>query len=154
MIHTIFTILILLSTWASASANNRVTLDYNGLTVGSLMKSEINNDCGCSFFTPPDKKGNGSEVLQWADGESAHMFIDKHLVSLNVETSMPYVSHLNQHVSLFLKGTGIEVTGKLSSSFVCPVSSESCEVTEFTGTLHVKKGKKSASVQVWGSCGC
>ncbi len=154
MKHSIFTILILLPILAFASNHKKNALNFDGLTVGSAKTSEINSDCGCSFFTPPGKRRKGLEVLQWVDGESAHMFIDKHLVNLNLETSIPFVSHLHQNISVSLKGDGLLVTGKLSSTFVCPVNSESCEKTEYTGTLDVKKGRKLASFPVWGSCGC
>lgn len=156
MKHTILIILMLLPTLAFASHHQRVSLDVNGITVGSLMQSEIHDDCGCAFYTPVNKKDKGAEILQWVDEDdgSAHMFIDNHLVNLDLEDSIPLVSQLHQKASFMLKGDNLKVTGKLSSSYICPVTAESCEETDFTGTLHVKKGNKSASIPVWGSCGC
>lgn len=82
------------------------------------------------------------------------MFIDGQLVRLKLEKAVPSSGNVGEHLALTLSAPATTVRADLVTSWTCPKDSESCEVTEYLGTVTVISGTKSGSLEVWGACGC
>lgn len=145
---------LMLAITTFAGDSPRRTYQFDGLTFGELSKDEIVYGCGCSFHHPPSAKARANPLIQWELGELASMHLDGLLEKLEPAKSCFENSGLGKVESCALTGPGLTADISARTSWVCPVDSESCEVTEYTGTMTVSKGGKRATIPVWGACGC
>ena len=140
-------------------AGPAVKIERGGLTISSLEESDISYGCGCSFHYPVERKAKGGIVLQWAVGGKAAMRINGALLRLDVvgdkeSRRRKDRESIGDRRIFSLAGSGIEVTAHCTAAWVCPRDNGSCEVTWYRAQLKVKSDKGSASIPVWGGCGC
>jgi len=145
---------LLVAISAFAGDASRRTYQFGGLTLGELLKEDIAYGCGCSFHYPPSSKAESNPLIQWELGESASMHIDGRLEILTPDEGCFSTGELGKPESCHFQGRSVTADISATTTWTCPADNESCEVTEYTGTLRVSKGSLRASVPVWGACGC
>jgi hypothetical protein len=145
---------LLLPSLVAAEDAKRSLHRFDPFVVGTLLSSEINYGCGCGFYYPPAKKGEGFLLTQWELGEPASMFVDGQLIKLNVEEGASSATRIGEKEVFSLHSPVLSAKASLTCSWVCPVGQESCEVTEYVGTLHLASKRGRTSIPVWASCGC
>jgi hypothetical protein len=139
----------------AADVEQRIEHRFGSISVGSLLDIEAGQGCGCSFFFPPAAKRKGTQILSWAEGEQASIFVNGQLVKLNETTPTPYPTQVGEKHTIKLTSQTVTVSGQLKTTLACPAKSESCEANELRGSIHIQSGASSSTaIPVWGSCGC
>lgn len=139
----------------AADGGPRSVHKFGSFSVGALLDGEFEYGCGCAFFYPPATKAKGSQIVSWAEGEPASMFLNGQLLKLNEISPTPYSNRVGERHSIKLISQTVVVTGKLKTTWACPAKSESCEANELQGSIKLQSGAAtSAAIPVWGSCGC
>ncbi|HET7797270.1 MAG TPA: hypothetical protein VFK72_05270, partial [Nevskia sp.] len=132
----------------------RTFIRVGPVTLGTLLDSERGSDCTCAFHSPGDARKPRSDLLQWADGEQASMFVNGELLRLNVETSEPIGHRVGDKRPIALSSPKVTVAGVMTTTWVCPPDQEECEAVRLRGTVRITTKKGSAKVPLEGVCGC
>jgi len=137
-----------------AADESREIHSFAGIDVATLLKAEIDQGCGCSFYLPSDTKAAQSPIVQWDIDGPASMHLQGRLERLKIVQPLPLHAALGQGASCELENASTKVRGSFKATWVCPEGSESCEVTRYAGTLSVIQGSVSTPIPVQGDCGC
>lgn len=124
------------------------------LTINPMIKyKEAGGDCGCYFYMQ-EKPENEGFILYWGFRDKhAAMKINGKLTKLDiVEQNISY--KLGQDTTFKLKSGLISANGSCKVAGVCPPESESCEITDYRGTLVVSNSSQEKRVPIKGVCGC
>lgn len=126
----------------------------DSLIVNSMVEfKEAGGDCGCYFYLQDKPKDEGF-ILYWAFGDKqAEMKINGELTKLDIlEEKLSF--KLGQDATFKLKGAAVNVNGTCKVSGICPPESESCEVTDYKGSLYLNSSSQEVTIPIDGVCGC
>ena len=124
------------------------------ITINPMIEyKEAGGNCGCYFYLQDKPRAEGF-VLYWGFGdEHAVMKINGNLTKLDiVEEHISY--KIGQDTTFKLKGDTVTANGSCKVSGVCPPESESCEITNYKGTLIVANSSQETTISIKGVCGC
>jgi hypothetical protein len=127
-----------------------------GCGIETIPKALLEYGCGCGYSA--ETKSESLSLLQSKFSfNNPKMYIDNKLVSVK-PISVQDLPHNPKIGDSFIQIYGYgssEIIFKNVVTFVCPLDSESCEVTKFKSTLSITKGScKVKNIEVIGDCGC
>lgn len=148
--------LCMVATMAHSTEPARKNYMFADANIGTLLRSEIEFGCGCSVNYPPSENQTlESIILQWSLGSLARMFVNGELRTLKVHGSaLPHASKVGHLEKLTFTSPTLNAEVSLKATWVCPVESEDCEVTRYTGVLKLVSKSASVEIPVSASCGC
>jgi hypothetical protein len=147
-LRLLISVMVLLSVCAVATAKGKNL-------VGNLRGSH--SGCGCSFsFNKADQKADRTMFFTDLDAKDTWMNIDGQDVKLHYvrSHSLKRQERVGDRYTAEFAGDGITVSLVRIVTWVCPHKDEACEVTHYSATFTVRKGKRQQVVHVIGDCGC
>jgi hypothetical protein len=149
-------IAVLLSVGAAFAADTpRRAIAVGPLTIYGLVEGDFEYGCGLSVYTPASAGLKGTLVADWPVGESFRIFTDGGLQSLPVQRDFGRrAARVGQAETLVFGDATRSAKLTLKTTWVCPQNSESCEVTEYVGTLRLAVAGRTGRIPVYVSFGC
>jgi len=122
-----------------------------------IIKKPLSDGCGCTLQLPEDYRKHNERAVFLSDfGDMIQMNIDGKDVRLKLISESPPSSKekVGSHRKEIYRVGKDKVEIDYVVTKVCPPRDEGCEVTWYSATITVIRGRQSQQVKALGICGC
>ncbi len=148
--------LLIALTTANGQAQKQSTAATSAPKIG-VIKKPLTDGCSCTLQLPEDyRKHNERAVFLHDFSDIIQMNIDGKDVRLKLVSESPQPKKEkvgNRRKEVYSAGKD-RVEIEYVTTKVCPPKDESCEVTWYSATITVIRGKESQQIKALGTCGC